>query len=139
MYDRILVAVDDSPERAHVLEHAAGLALATGAAVHVLHIQTIETDAMATGVVEEDTGQVHALVTASIKELTTRGVTADGEIREAIRPDIAAAVLKAAADQRADLIMLGVRRHSGLTGLILGSVADGVAHGTPPCPVLLVP
>ncbi|MCW2888893.1 MAG: hypothetical protein QOE54_3338 [Streptosporangiaceae bacterium] len=139
MYEKILVAVDDSPERKTVLEHAARFAEATGAAVHVLHIQTIDTGFMGAGIVEEDSGQVHELVASSIKELATRGITTDGEIREAVRPDVAATVLSAAADQRADLIVLGVRRHGGLTGLVLGSVADGVTHGTPPCPVLLVP
>jgi nucleotide-binding universal stress UspA family protein len=139
MYKKILVAVDDSPERETVLHHAAAFADAVGAAVHVLHIQTIDTGVLGTGVIEEETGMVRDLVESSVKELTARGVTAEGEIREAIRPDIAGTVLSAAADQRADLIVLGVRRHTGLTGLVLGSVADGVTHGSPPCPVLLIP
>jgi nucleotide-binding universal stress UspA family protein len=144
MYEKILVAVDDSPERESVLEHAAELAKAVGAAVHVLHIQTIDTDLMGSGVmagglVEENSGAVHELVESSIKELATQGIITDGEIREAVRSDIAAEVLSTAADQRADLIMIGVRRRRGLTSLLLGSVADGICHGTPPCPVLLVP
>jgi nucleotide-binding universal stress UspA family protein len=139
MDKKILVAVDDSPERETVLEHAAELAKTVGAAVHILHIRTIDTGVLGAGIVEEDSGAVHELVTSSIKELATQGITADGEIREAVRPDIARAVLSTATDQRADLLVIGVRRHGGLTGLVLGSVADGVAHGAPPCPVLLVP
>jgi nucleotide-binding universal stress UspA family protein len=139
MYEKILVAVDDSPERETVLKQAAELAKVIGAAVHILHIQTIDTGVLGSGVVEEDSGAVHDLVASSIKELAAQGITTDGEIREAVRPDIARAVLSTATDRKAELIVLGARRHGGLTGLVLGSVADGVSHGTLPCPVLLVP
>lgn len=139
MYEQILAAVDDSPERESVLDHAAALAKAGGGTVHVLHVQTIDASALGGGVVEEDTDVVRTLVQKSIKYVVGQGVNADGELREAVRPEIARTVLEAAKDKSADLIVLGMRRAGGLSGLVLGSVADGVAHGLPHAPVLLIP
>jgi nucleotide-binding universal stress UspA family protein len=139
MYEQILAAVDDSPERESVLDHAAELAKATGGTVHVLHVQTIDASALGGGVVEEDTGAVRTLVQKSIRYLVDQGVQADGELREAVRPEIARTLLDAAKEKSVDLIVLGMRRAGGLSGLVLGSVADGVAHGFPSAPVLLIP
>ena len=139
MYQKILVAVDDSPERDTVLQHAAAIAKPAGSFVYVLHVQTIDTTLVGGGVIEEDSDEVRSVVRASISELADAGVKADGEIREAVRPDIAKTIVAAAREHGADLLVLGTRRKHGLSGLVLGSVADGVAHGNPPCPILLIP
>lgn len=43
-----------------------------------------------------------------------------------------------AAAKNADMLVLGRRGHGGFMGLLLGSVAQQVAHHAP-CPVVLVP
>lgn len=139
MYEKILVAVDDSPERETVLRHAAAEAKAHGSAVQVLHVQTIDTALMGGGVIEEDLAEVRHVVRDSVKELSDQGIKADGEIREAVRPEIARTILEALKEHGADLLVIGTRRKHGLSGLVLGSVADGVAHGSPSAPVLLIP
>ena len=48
----------------------------------------------------------------------------------------ATALLQAAKDT--DLLVIGRRGHGGFMGLLLGSVAQHVAHHAP-CPVVLVP
>jgi nucleotide-binding universal stress UspA family protein len=139
MYEKILVAVDDSPERETVLQHAAAEAKAHGSTVQVLHVQTIDTALIGGGVIEEDTDEVTSVVRESVKSLVDQGIKADGEIREAVRPDIARAILDALKEHGANLLVIGTRRKHGLSGLVLGCVADGVAHGNPSAPVLLVP
>lgn len=52
-------------------------------------------------------------------------------------PSVAEAIIMYAAEQKADLIVIGTRGRGGLKRLVLGSVASGVvAHGG--CPVLVV-
>jgi nucleotide-binding universal stress UspA family protein len=49
----------------------------------------------------------------------------------------APAILRVAADERCDMIVVGSRGHGQMIGLLLGSVSSGVAqHAT--CPVLIV-
>ena len=50
----------------------------------------------------------------------------------------ARAVADAAADEDADLIVIGKRPHSWLADAVLGPVAVHVVHH-PPCPVVVVP
>lgn len=139
MYEKILVAVDDSPERETVLQHAAAEAKAHGSTVQVLHVQTIDTALLGGGVIEEDTDEVRSVVRDSVRTLTDQGIKADGEIREAVRPEIANTILGALEEHGANLLVIGTRRKHGLSGLVLGSVADGVAHGNPSAPILLIP
>lgn len=50
---------------------------------------------------------------------------------------VAESIISYAAEQKADLIVIGTRGRSGLKRLVLGSVANGVvAHAS--CPVLVV-
>jgi nucleotide-binding universal stress UspA family protein len=51
--------------------------------------------------------------------------------------DPAAEILRAAADTRCDLIVLGTHGRTGLTRLLMGSVAEQVVRKAP-CPVLTV-
>jgi nucleotide-binding universal stress UspA family protein len=52
-------------------------------------------------------------------------------------PSIAESIISYAAEQKADLIVIGTRGRGGLKRLVLGSVASGVvSHAT--CPVLVV-
>ncbi len=62
------------------------------------------------------------------------GVNADAGVREG---DAATEILAAAAEFDADLIVMGTRGKTGLTQLILGSVARNVvSHAT--CSVMVV-
>ncbi|MYW03168.1 universal stress protein [Streptomyces sp. SID3343] len=142
MYERILVAVDSTPETGDVLSHTALLAKATGAAVRVLHVQTVEVvDGGGLGAVIEDESAEGAaqVVTEAVDTLKAGGVTnVEGWTEETVRGDVPNAVLDQARDFKADLVVMGSRRHGGVASLFLGSVSDSVAHRAV-CPVLLVP
>lgn len=67
-------------------------------------------------------------------------LAADGlevEIRRDVVPDVAEAVLKAAEETSADVIVVGVRHRTPVGKLLLGSVAQRVILDAP-CPVLAV-
>jgi nucleotide-binding universal stress UspA family protein len=142
MYQRILVAVDSTPEAGDVLAHTAKLAVATGAAVRVLHVQTVDVvDGGGIGaVVEDETAEGAAkVVTEAVNTLKAAGAhNVEGWTEETVRGDIPNAVLDQARDFGADLLILGSRRHGGVASLFLGSVSDSVAHRAV-CPVLLIP
>lgn len=141
MYERILVAVDSTPETAEVLARAADLAKPLGAQVRVLHVQTVDVidGGGVGGIVEEDADAAREVVTDAVAALREAGVTeVEGWSGETLRSDIPNAVLDQARDYGADLLVLGARRNHGLARLFLGSVSDAVVHRAP-CPVLLVP
>ncbi len=54
----------------------------------------------------------------------------------AVREHPVPALLAAAA--HAEILVMGSRGHGGFAGLLLGSVSQGVLHGRPPCPVVVV-
>ncbi len=52
-------------------------------------------------------------------------------------PSVAESIISYAAEQKADLIVIGTKGRAGLKRLVLGSVASGVvSHAS--CPVLVV-
>lgn len=74
-------------------------------------------------------------VEALRERLTTEGI--EVEIRRDVVPDVADAVLDAAEQSSADVIVVGVRHRSPVGKLLLGSVAQRVILDAP-CPVVAV-
>lgn len=66
--------------------------------------------------------------------LTRAGVAHTMEVRKGHPAD---EIVGKATDEKCDLIVMGSRGHTGLEGLILGSVTNQVLR-TAPCPVLVV-
>jgi nucleotide-binding universal stress UspA family protein len=54
-----------------------------------------------------------------------------------VRPDVPAAILEYAFDEKIDLVVMSSHGRSGLTEMLFGSVAERVSRGAP-CPVLIV-
>ena len=86
MYERILAAIDATPNTKAVLEQTRQLARLVGASVHVLHVQPPHTApgpppalSVLEGIPVEDTS-TQRMVDAAVAELTAAGVPADGEV-----------------------------------------------------------
>ena len=144
MYQRILVPVDGSATSVRALQEA--IKLAGGKAqlrlVHVIEqIYPLDTEGYAYidhTALQEAVRHTGERVLAQAAEETRRlGVAAEIVLLEASGERVAAVIGGEARNWPADLIVIGTHGRSGLSRLLLGSVAEGVARGAP-VPVLLV-
>lgn len=144
MYQRILVAVDGSGTAERALQEA--FKLAAGKAqlrlVYVVEeIYPLDTEGYAFidyAALQEavrKTGE-RALAQAAEKARGS-GVAAETALLDAGGERIASVIDGDASKWRADLIVIGTHGRSGLSRLLLGSVAEGVVCGAA-VPVLLV-
>lgn len=144
MYQRILVAIDGSQTSERALQEA--LKLAAGKAqlrlVYVVEeIYPLDTegyafiDYAALQQAVRKTGE-RALAQAAEKARGL-GVAAETALLDAGGERIASVIDGAALDWQADLVVIGTHGRSGLSRLLLGSVAEGVVRGAS-VPVLLV-
>lgn len=137
----IVVAVDGSPENDVALSFAFERAAALSAPVVAVHAWWIDAqDRM--GVSWLDEGQIEALRKAEqalldhavagwiekfpqvpVRTVLTRQFPVDGIVEAA---------------EGAQLIVVGSRGHGGFTGLLVGSVSQGLLHHERPCPLAVI-
>jgi nucleotide-binding universal stress UspA family protein len=143
MSKNIVLAVDAAshdPVR-HVtaaVEMTRDLSRDSGDHVIVLHVHEFATGRFGRIRVDCGDGEGEAAVEKIVADLQAAGVSAEGEIREARLGHIAAAVLHAAQDHDARLVVLGSHSRTDLPRIPLGSVASRLLH-TAARPVLIVP
>ena len=143
MSKNILLAVDAAsgePDR-HVAAAAAmtrELARDTGDHVIVLHVHEFTTGRF--GRIQVDCGESEGegVVKSVVSDLEAAGVSAEGEISETHVGHIASAILKAANEHDARLLVLGSTSRTDLPRFLLGSVASRLLHMATR-PVLIVP
>ena len=141
MYDRILVAVDVSPDSPDsFLERTTQFAKMTGGTVYLLHVargHVVAYDINAgsgLGVLvgEDDVAaDERRTVQDAVDQLAAAGVPVHGELINATEHDIADIILQRANELSADIIVLGHPHHRG------SSVAEQVIRRHPACSVLL--
>jgi len=144
MYQRILVPIDGSATSERALQEA--IELAAGKAqlrlVYVIEeAYTLDVEGYAFvdyAAIQEavrHTGE-RALAQAAEK-VRQSGMTAETALLEATGERVASVIDGEARRWSADLIVIGTHGRSGLSRLLLGSVAEGVVRGAS-VPVLLV-
>jgi nucleotide-binding universal stress UspA family protein len=138
MYEKILVAVDQSDVATRVLNAALELASLSQGEVWVLHLREREPMAK-TGLLTSSEGRDEAseAVTAAVDTLTKAGIKAHGTVRDTIFGYAAREIVNDAQEHGADVIVMGSRGRGDLAGLVLGSTAHKVIHLTDR-PVLVV-
>ena len=133
---RILHPTDFSQPSRPALELACALARDYNAELLVIHVVTpprvFAPDGIAVPFPVEEPYEIHAEL-ARMRP-ADHGVKFDHKVLEG---DPAQEILKAAADFNADVIVMGTHGTSGLTRLLVGSVAEKVMRKAP-CPVLTV-
>jgi nucleotide-binding universal stress UspA family protein len=141
MYKNILAAVDGTVHGEAVLDAVASLAKLTGATVHVIHIRPMQVlggaFAPSTVVSAEEDADGQRVVDEALARLHGEGVTADGEVDDGFREDVAAILVERTRALGSDLIAVGPGHYSGISTLLHSSVSRGVAR-TAPASVLLV-
>ena len=139
---KILVATDFSDCARHAEETAMALGRALAAELVLLHV-SVETPLYNEGmrtlveprkVYEAQRAWAENTLAARAAEIRGAGVTAHASVRSGVAVD---EILKAAADERCDLIVIGTHGRGGLSRFLLGSVADRVVR-LAPCPVMTV-
>jgi nucleotide-binding universal stress UspA family protein len=129
VYDKILVAVDQSEISDRAVIAARDLAVLSHGEVWVLHLREHEVWAKSGALtVDETKEEAKAEVAASLEVLTQAGVKAHGEVRNTIFGYAAREIVGDAEEVDADVIVMGSRGRGDLAGLLLGSTAHKVIH-----------
>lgn len=142
---RIAYATDFSPASLAAFPHALHLAKVTGAELTILHVLPAPTSPFVDSgyVPQEIWDQLDAGMRAHASH------EMDGLVKQAVNAGVRAAtaivdggipadeIVRAAGNTKADLLVLGTHGRTGVSRLVLGSVAARVV-ATASCPVLTV-
>lgn len=140
LLNSVLVAFDFSDTSMHALTYGKNLARAFGGRVHVIHVADVISTSAAQfypdGPSEPEAKATQLGLEQLHDVLAAEGVpTAYGYVCVSASP--AQAIVDHAKDIHADIIVLGTHGRTGVSRLLMGSVAETVVR-TAPCPVLVV-
>jgi nucleotide-binding universal stress UspA family protein len=137
MFERVLLAVDGSKHSERAISVASELAQRFGSEVLVLNIREVVLTTRSGPIEKESPKESLSLVKKVAERLVRDGVNARGESAKVVQSGPAKEILDVAKEFEANLIVMGTRGHSELTGLLLGSVASKVLRHAK-CPVTVV-
>lgn len=134
MYKRIMVAIDDSFATSKVLDSAIESARQHGAKLAICHAldETIFAQREAAIMLSKSVGQVTLNLKESAQEFVDKaadiaraaGVEVETLIIESEHGHVADMLANAAADWRADLLIVGTHSRRGIERFFVGSVAE---------------
>lgn len=135
-WKKILVATDGSKYSAVAVDKAVAFAKSYGGGLVVVSIVDVPTEfyAEAPKAVEDMIRKAKEYTAAVKKQAEAAGVKAETFIGEAEADE---AIIKLAAEQGVNMIVVGSHGRTGLRRLLMGSVTEKVI-GNAPCPVLVV-
>jgi nucleotide-binding universal stress UspA family protein len=128
MYERVLVAIDHSEMSERALAAARDLASLSNGEVWVLHLREREVMPRMGLIANETPTEAGLQVQKAVDELLNAGVKATGEVRNTIYGQAAREIVADARLHNVDVIVMGSRGRSDLSGLLLGSTAHKVIH-----------
>jgi universal stress protein A len=141
---KIAVPVDFGEASDRAIDYAAGLARLMGASLHLIHV--LEEPVFAVGPIDccalDTPALFERLHVQARMQLASTAVRLRGDGAQPVTSEIrrgapAETIVQAAADHRADLLILGTRGRVGLSHLLMGSVAEQIARAAS-CPALIV-
>lgn len=138
---RFLVPFDFSPYAEHALDYAIELAKKLQAQITLLHvIQSLPMGGADMGVVlpytyiQELETEITSSLQAALQRVTAAGLKGDMIVAHGVPFH---EILDTAQRRQVELIVMGTHGRTGLTHILLGSVAEKVVR-LAPCPVLVV-
>lgn len=131
MFARVLVPTDFSVASDAALEYAVMFTRTFVGSLHLLHVAS---DAGTPGHAHGD-GRTQTTFGHMQDRLTRTGTPTDVTTKIVEGPDPALAIVEHARSMDAELIAMGTHGRSGMSHLLMGSVAERVVR-TSPCPVL---
>lgn len=128
MFEKILVALDESEHAKRVLDVAHEVAAKFGSEVRVLHV--LETGFVGrAGVVNlENSEEKHKLVNDAVATLVAGGVKAAGAVRATDHGRVAVEINDEARLVGADLIVTGSHGLGNVAGILVGSTTHKLIH-----------
>lgn len=137
MYTAIVVGTDGSETAAQALAHAAEIAHANNATLHIVSsmpMTPVSAGTVAAPLVIDSGAEVESILKEAAAAVERDGLTVQ---THAMKLDPARAIVDAATRLEADLVVVGSRGMKGAKRFVLGSVPNSVAHHAP-CAVLIV-
>lgn len=130
MFEKIVVAIDGSPFSDAAIAAAGGLAAKLGADVEVLHVHEHDLIPSKAGMSPdlETPEEANVVVAAAIERLKSNGVSANGHVLQSSTRDVPRKIIEFTNESGADLIIVGRRGLSSLTGMLVGSVSNKLIH-----------
>ncbi|MGO8877125.1 MAG: universal stress protein [Acidimicrobiales bacterium] len=128
MFEKILVALDESEHSKKALATAGDLAEMSKGEVRVVHVREVPLGMGGPLTEIEPSQEALAFVDESVKSLTARGITASGAVRNSHNGRIAAEIIDESGSFGASVIVVGSRGVTALEGLVIGSIAHKVLH-----------
>lgn len=142
-YKRVLAPTDFSESSDEALRHACWLSERFGAELHVLHVLTeivptgpdpLMMPVMPPQFYQDDEDKAHKSLEGVLKSTWCK----PAGVKTAVRWGSAAeAIVDYAAEQAIDLIVISTHGRTGLSHILLGSVAERIVREAP-CPVLTI-
>jgi nucleotide-binding universal stress UspA family protein len=136
MFERLLLAIDDSPGSEVATAFAIAFAREASASVHVLHINEYLVGGR--GVTLHTHDEVRELVGSAVMQLREAGISAGGSACAGRYREVPRRIVEAAVHREAGAIVLGSHRHRGLDRLFSSKVRDRTTRLTS-LPVLTAP
>jgi len=146
---KILVPIDGSENSMEAAEYAVKIAEKYGALVTAIHVVNIDQNLQLLGIhrlsypepirnkIEELRAEVKAWFGEITKKAEMRNVRVNTEIIEDSPMSVVSTIVNYADEGKVDLIVIGTRGRSGISKMLLGSVATGVVSYAP-CPVVVL-
>lgn len=138
MFKTILWATDGSETAARALPFALGLAEPDKAKLVVAHVHEIFVGRAGGYPVLTDEAELRETIGRQVDDLRSDGIDATYVVRTSTSGHAASVIAEIAGEVEADLIVVGTHGYGRVTGLLLGSVTQGLLHAGV-CPVLAVP
>lgn len=143
MFSRILVGLDGSDYSLRALDFAIDLAKKYQSQLVLVHVVIRQIYAInppeagilaGTAIVRELETEGKTILTQGEEKVKAQGLPVEARLRQGVPAE---ELLRAAADEKADLMVLGSRGLSQVRAFLLGSVSDKVSHHAK-CPTLIV-
>jgi nucleotide-binding universal stress UspA family protein len=137
MFKTIVLALDGSEGSQRAIPMATELAQRDNARLVIVHVDE-RIVGKGGGDIHADEAGIQASVRQRAEELSKQGIETTVEMRDVMVGGPARPIAEIATEQGADLIVVGTRGHSGVPGILLGSVTQRLLHLAHQ-PVLAIP
>lgn len=140
MYKNVMWATDGSDSADRALPHAKALVSEAGGKLTVVYCEEFTLPGKGGGSlpIYANEEEIEAKIDEQVAELSSNGTAVTLERTRSKVGGAAHAIAELAAKHHADVIVVGTRGRTPLTGLVLGGVTQRLLH-IARCPVLAVP